>query len=223
MSEIIVTNLCSIINPGAKCVDGTLITISAGTGIFGIINIVLLDTLTGFGFLTASTLGLISLYAIKKMRLRASVQKSVNVLKQENDELKENNEDLKENNEILEKNVDELEENIDSLENTIINLKNVEINLKDDLDKLKTLLGLVGTESKDIIKEIKDILNKIKTENNRHGDLIKQQVLTYLCTINEQNENDNDIIIKFKNILTEFYPNLEWESIVTKIKNKELL
>ena len=55
---------------------------------------------------TFSTISLCSI----RMRLRAALQNSVNVLKEENEELKENNEDLKEN-------IDELEENIDSLEN----------------------------------------------------------------------------------------------------------
>ena len=49
------------------------------------------------------------------MRLRATIQKSVNILKEENEELKENNEELKEN-------IDELEDNIDTLENTQKNL-----------------------------------------------------------------------------------------------------
>ena len=64
------------------------------------------------------------------MRLRASMQKSVNVLKEENDELKENNE-------VLEKNVDELETHVDELENKIITLKNLEVELNDDINKLK--------------------------------------------------------------------------------------
>ena len=88
----------------------------------------------------------VSLFSIKRMRLRASVQKSVNVLKQENDELKENN--------------DELKENVDELENNLIQLKTIETTLKEDVNALKSIVGLIGDNSQDAIEEIKIILKK---------------------------------------------------------------
>ena len=152
------------------------------------------------------------------MRLRASMQKSVNVLKEENDELKENNE-------VLEINVDELETHVDELENKIITLKNLEVELNDDINKLKKLLGIVGNNSEDAIKEIKEILNRLKNENDKHGVLVKNQIITYLYTQedNENREKSITIYENFKDILCEFYPDQCWEGIINKIKNKELL
>ena len=218
MSESLVLKVFSLTSPTNNCIDGTLIVVSIGCGIFGIINIVIIDTFSGIGYFLACALALLSLFAIKRMRLRASIQKSVNVLKQENDELKENNEDLKEN-------VDELETHVDELENKIITLKSLEIELKDDIEKLKKLLDIVGTNSEDAIKEIKEILNRLKKENDKHGILVKNQIVTYLyMQENEENrEKNNTIYEHFKDILCEFYPDQCWEGIIKKIKNKELL
>lgn len=221
MSNNLALTVFSIASPGAKCIDGTLIVVSLGTGIFGIINIIF-DTLTGIGYLVASFLAIVSLFSIKRMRLRATVQKSVNVLKEENDELKENNEILQENNEDLKENVEVLERNVGELEMTIADLKEIENELNNDLETLKTLIGLVGNKSDDTIKEIKEILERIRKENDRHHDLIKRQILTYLYTIEIPNENHH-IIINFKDILTDYYPSLGWKKIVEKIKSKELL
>ena len=162
----------------------------------------------------------VSLFTIKRMRLRATISKSVNVLSQENDELKENNEILQENNV-------ELKENVDELEKNIICLKNLEINLKSDLDALKKLLGLIGKDSIDAIQEIKEILNSLKNENDRHALLVKNQILTHIYTIYDNNpeitrNDDNNNILNFKDILMQLYPNMTWNSIFGKIKMKEL-
>ena len=225
MSDSIVLKVFSLASPTNACIDGTLIVVSIGCGIFGIINIIIIDTFSGIGYFLASALALISLFAIKRMRLRVTVQKSVNVLKQENDELKENNEILQENNEDLKENVGELETHVDQLENKIITLKTLEIELKDDIQNLKELLGIVGNNSEDAIKEIKEILNRLKFENDKHGLLVKNQIITYLYTQedDENREKTNTIYENFKDILCELYPDQCWDGIIKKIKNKELL
>lgn len=227
MSDSLVLKVFSLASATNSCIDGTLIVVSIGCGIFGIINIIIIDTFSGIGYFLACALALISLWAIKRMRLRATIQKSVNVLKQENNELKENNEILQENNEDLKENVGELETHVDQLENKIITLKTLEIELKDDIEKLKNLLGIVGINSKDAVKEIKEILNRLKTENDKHGILVKNQIITYLYTQEElsleNREKSITIYENFKDILCEFYPDLCWDGIIKKIKNKELL
>lgn len=224
MSDSIVLKVFSLTSPTNTCIDGTLIVVSIGCGIFGILNIIIIDTFCGIGYFLACGMSLISLFAIKRMRLRATVQKSVNVLKEENDELKENNEILQENNEDLKENVGELETHVDELENKIISLKALEIELKDDIEKLKELLGIVGNNSDDVIKEIKEILKNLKNENEKHSLLVKNQILTYLYS--EENifgEKSTTIFENFKKILSEFYPEQPWDNIIKKIKNKELL
>ena len=157
------------------------------------------------------------------MRLRATIDKSVNVLKQENDELKENNEILQENNEDLKENVGELENHVDQLENKIITLKSLEIELKDDIQNLKKLLGIVGNNSKDVIKQIKDILNNFKLQNKKHEILVKNQIITYLyLQEHESKEKTITTYENFKDILCELYPEYSWDDIKKKIKNKEL-
>lgn len=218
MSYSLVLKVFALTSQSKSCIDGTLIVVFFGSGVFGVINILIFDTLSSIGYFIACALSLITFLAIKRMRLRATIQKSVNVLKQENDELKENNEEL-------EKNVDELETHVDELESKIITLKNLEIELNDDISKLKDLLGIVGNNSQDVIKEIKKILNSIKCENNKHSILVKNQIITYLYSQEDNENRDKSINIyeNFKDILCEFYPEQCWDVIIKKIKNKELL
>ena len=219
----------------SNCLDGSLFLISISSTIFGVINLGLSETLTGMGYIGAGAMAGVSLFTIKRMRLRAAISKSVNVLSQENDELKENNEVLQENNEVLQENneelkgnVDELEKNVDTLESNIIKLKNIENNLKSDLDALKNMLGLIGSDSENAIKEIKEILNNLKNENDRHALLVKSQIVTHIYSIYDNSEisNDNEDsdykISNFKDILLELYPTMSWNSIFGKIKMKEL-
>ena len=74
---------------GPKVVDTFFTIISVSSGALGTILIVISSQLTGIAFIMVAIFSGVSLFSIKRMRLRASVQKSVNVLKQENDELKE--------------------------------------------------------------------------------------------------------------------------------------
>ena len=223
MSTSLALSVCSGITPSNTCVDGTLLIISIGSGVSGAINIVLIDKFAGVGYLLACLMAFISLFSIRRMRLRASMQKSVNVLKEENDELKENNEELKENNEELKENVNELEKNVDELETNVDELKNIEEKLREDIQALKELLGLVGNESNNAIEEIKQILKKLKDENERHNVLVKRQIITYLYSIEGSKEDKkHKIVEKFKEILVEYFPNQKWEAILKNLKNKAL-
>ena len=186
---------------GTKIVDTLFITTSIVSGGIGAIFIIISNTLTGAAFIMVSLFSGISIISIKRMRLRASMQKSVNVLKQENDELKENN--------------DELKENVDELENNVIQLKTIETTLKEDVSALKSIVGLIGDNSQEAIEEIKIILKNLKQENIKHSILVKRQFLTYMY----QNEK-LDIKI-FKDVLLELYSHLEWKEIEEKVFKKE--
>ena len=195
-------------NPSSHCVDTTLGLISVSSTIFGIASIALVDTLTGVGYIGAGVFAGVSLVTVRKMRLRASVQKSVNVMAQENDELKENNDTLQESNEVLQESNEELKENVDTLEQQVTNLRDIEVNMK-------KLLGLVGEKSDDAIKEVTDILNRLNTENERHSLLVKKQILLHIYS-------DPDNTLPFKDILLQMFPNLEWDEILRRVDSKEL-
>ena len=186
---------------GPKVVDTFFTIISVSSGALGTILIVISSQLTGIAFIMVAIFSGVSLFSIKRMRLRASVQKSVNVLKQENDELKENN--------------DELKENVDELENNLIQLKTIETTLKDDVNALKSIVGLIGDNSQDAIEEIKIILKNLKQENIKHSILVKRQFLTYMYG------NEKLDIKIFKDVLLELYSDLEWKAIEEKVFKKE--
>jgi uncharacterized phage infection (PIP) family protein YhgE len=215
MAANIVLSLLPLGSIKNQCIDSTFVLVSIGSGIFGVINIIAAEIYCAIGYFIGSAMSLIALISIKRMRLRATVQKSVNVLKEENNELKENNDILQENNE-------DLKQNVDTLETHIITINDIEKELRDDVEKLKELLGLVGTNGKNAIEEIKEILNRIKKENTKHGLLVKNQILVYLYDEKNNNINDN-VIENFKEILSEFYPEHCWDGIMKKIKYKELL
>tara|TARA_B100001057_G_scaffold20748_3_gene19170 strand:- start:5429 stop:6031 length:603 start_codon:yes stop_codon:yes gene_type:complete len=186
---------------GPKVVDTFFTIISVSSGALGTILIVISSQLTGIAFIMVAIFSGVSLFSIKRMRLRASVQKSVNVLKQENDELKENN--------------DELKENVDELENNLIQLKTIETTLKEDVNALKSIVGLIGDNSQDAIEEIKIILKNLKQENIKHSILVKRQFLTYMYG------NEKLDIKIFKDVLLELYSDLEWKAIEEKVFKKE--
>tara|TARA_B100000963_G_C22437393_1_gene584959 strand:+ start:39 stop:641 length:603 start_codon:yes stop_codon:yes gene_type:complete len=186
---------------GPKVVDTFFTIISVSSGALGTILIVISSHLTGIAFIMVAFFSGVSLFSIKRMRLRASVQKSVNVLKQENDELKENN--------------DELKENVDELENNLIQLKTIETTLKEDVNALKSIVGLIGDNSQDAIEEIKIVLKNLKQENIKHSILVKRQFLTYMYG------NEKLDIKIFKDVLLELYSDLEWKEIEEKVFKKE--
>lgn len=214
MSDSLVLKVFSLTSPTNSCIDGTLIVVSIGCGIFGIINIIIIDTFSGIGYFLACALALISLCAIKRMRLRATIQKSVNVLKQENDELKENNEELQEN-------IDELEENIDSLET-------IQKNLSEDLSVLKETIGVFGENSDEIIDNLKTIYNNLKSQNEIHSTINKNTIYLHILHIIKHYDKRSQFLLtstdleKAKTTLLNAFPNLDYDELKSKIINNKI-
>ena len=201
-SSIIISKMISCEGPPQKFVDLFLIIVSLTSTIVGISMWILVDNITGFGYIGMGSFSLISLCVLNKMRLKAAIAKSVNILKQENDELKENNEQLEKNNDELEANVDELQ--------------TLESMLRNDVESLKLTVGLVGKQSSDVFNDLKIILSNVKTENKKLEFLVKNQIIIYLY--NNSSEIDN-----FKDILIELYSDIDWLEIKDKIKSNNLL
>lgn len=187
-----------------NCIDFSLIIISSSSIIFGFIACIIINNITGIGYITTGIFSSITLIVVKKMRLRATIQKSVNILKEENNELRENNDELKEN-------VDDLEKNVDDLEENIINFKCIEKTLREDINNLKKIIGLVDNNSEDVLNELRIIIKKLSDENKKHEFLVKNQIISYLYANQDKIEN-------YKSVLLELYKNIEWNEIVEKIK-----
>ncbi len=207
-NNIKIFNLINIPGPSNNCIDFTLIIVSFSSIAFGIVSIVIINNITGIGYIGMGIFSGVSLFTIKRMRLRATIQKSVNILQQENDELKENNDELKDNVDVLENNVEELEENL-------LTFKSLEKILREDINTLKKVVGLVGDNSSDAIKELKTILKNLSEENKKHEFLVKNQIISYLY-------QNKDKIDNFKEFLTELYKDISWNEIVSKIKLESL-
>tara|TARA_Y100000389_G_scaffold104207_1_gene101081 strand:- start:25101 stop:25784 length:684 start_codon:yes stop_codon:yes gene_type:complete len=207
-NNIKVFNLINIPGPSNNCIDFTLIVISFSSITFGIVSMIIIDNITGIGYIGMGIFSSISLFTVKRMRLRATIQKSVNILQQENDELKENNDELKEN-------VDDLEHNVEELEENILTFKSLENNLSEDINTLKKVVGLVDDNSRDAINELKNILKNLSKENKKHEFLVKNQIISYLY-------QNKDKIDNFKEFLIELYKDISWNEIVTKIKLESL-
>ena len=207
-NDIKVFNLINIPGPSNNCIDFTLIIVSFSSIAFGIVSMVIINNITGIGYIGMGIFSGVSLFTVKRMRLRATIQKSVNILQQENDELKENNDELKEN-------VDDLEHNVEELEENLLTFKSLEKNLREDINTLKKVVGLVGDNSSDAIKELKTILKNLSEENKKHEFLVKNQIISYLY----QNKYKID---NFKEFLIELYKDISWNEIVSKIKLESL-
>ena len=207
-NDIKVFNLINIPGPSNNCIDFTLIIVSFSSIAFGIVSMVIINNITGIGYIGMGIFSGVSLFTVKRMRLRATIQKSVNILQQENDELKENNDELKEN-------VDDLEHNVEELEENLLTFKSLEKNLREDINTLKKVVGLVGDNSSDAIKELKTILKNLSEENKKHEFLVKNQIISYLY-------QNKDKIDNFKEFLIELYKDISWNEIVSKIKLESL-
>lgn len=207
-NDIKVFNLINIPGPSNNCIDFTLIVISFSSIAFGIVSMIIIDNITGIGYIGMGIFSSVSLFTVKRMRLRATIQKSVNILQEENDELKENNDELKEN-------VDDLEHNVEELEENLLTFKSLEKNLREDINTLKKVVGLVGDNSSDAIKELKNILKNLSEENKKHEFLVKNQIISYLY-------QNKDKIDNFKEFLIELYKDISWNEIVSKIKLESL-
>lgn len=207
-NDIKVFNLINIPGPSNNCIDFTLIIVSFSSIAFGIVSMVIINNITGIGYIGMGIFSGVSLFTVKRMRLRATIQKSVNILQQENDELKENNDELKEN-------VGDLEHNVEELEENLLTFKSLEKNLREDINTLKKVVGLVGDNSSDAIKELKIILKNLSEENKKHEFLVKNQIISYLY-------QNKDKIDNFKEFLIELYKDISWNEIVSKIKLESL-
>lgn len=191
-----------------RVTDSILFIFSAGGIGFGLIAWFTINNLTAIGYLLSGLFSSISLFSIKRMRLRASLQSSVNTLKEENNELKENNE--------------ELQENIDELEV-------VSKTLNDDIIMFEKTLGIFGNNAEEIINNLREIYQNLKNENEVQAKLNKNTIyLHILHIIRHFDKNCNftlskDNLEKAKKILVNAFPNLDYESLYEKInKNNKI-
>jgi hypothetical protein len=194
-----------------KITDFILIFFSIGGMGFGVIAWFIIDSITAIGYIFAGIFSGISLCSIRRMRIRASLQSSVNVLKEENDELKENNDELKEN-------IDELEENIDGLEL-------VSQTLTSEIEMFKNTVGIFGENSAEMITNLREIYQNLKKENAVQVNINKNAIYLHIlhiithfdksCNFTLTKEN----LEKAKKSLLNAFPNLDYESLQEKLKN----
>tara|TARA_B100000902_G_scaffold399948_1_gene473893 strand:+ start:6772 stop:7611 length:840 start_codon:yes stop_codon:yes gene_type:complete len=206
--NIFQTNACN------RLTDIILVFFSIGGVGFGVISWITISNITAIGYLMSSIFSAISLFSIRRMRLRASIQSSVNVLKEENIELKENNEELQEN-------IDELEDNIDSLEK-------ISKNLKDNLIVLKESIGIFGENSEEIMEKLREIYINLKAENELHESLNKNMIYLHILHIVKHYDSKSQFILnktdleKAKTTLLNAFPNLNFEDLKKKMKNNKI-
>ena len=206
--KIFATNACN------KLTDMILITFSFGGFGFGFIAWFVIDNITAIGYILTGIFSSLSLVSLRRMRLRAALQSSVNVLKEENNELKENNEELQEN-------IDELEENIDSLET-------IQKNLSEDLIVLKETIGVFGENSDEIIDNLKTIYNNLKSENQIHSNINKNSIYLHILNIIKHYDKRSQFILttsdleKAKTTLLNAFPNLDYVELKSKIVNNKI-
>ncbi len=199
------TNACN------KITDMILIIFTVGGLGIGAISWFIIDNITAIGYLLSGIFSGISLCSIKRMRLRASLQSSVNVLKEENNELKENNEELKEN-------IDELEGNIDELEL-------VAKTLNEDIDMFKKTIGIFGENADDIINKLKEVYQDLKTENKVQVNINKNTIYLHILHIIKHFDRNCNFTLskqnleKAKKTLLNAFPNLDYELLYQKINN----
>jgi hypothetical protein len=190
-----------------KFINVILLSFNISGLVIGIYFIICNKIFLSIGYLISSVLSFILMYMINKMRIIVGIQTSIDALKIENDELKEINNELSK---------------------TVNNLKIVEKNINDDITVLKTTIGLVGDNADEMINNLKKIHEKLKIENNRHTLLIKSQVSLQLMNIFNHFDNDHNLVLDeielthAKQSILNILPNINWNDIVSQIKNKEI-
>lgn len=186
-----------------KSIDGFLGIMSIGQIIFGIISWFVYDKITSIGYLLSGIFSGITLRLLCKMRLLKTMQQSVNVLKEENEELKENNEELK--------------ENIDDLES-------VSNKLSEDLKMLKETIGLLDQNADDVIENLREIYSSLKKENEIHAKLNKNMIHINILQIIRHFDSSTTFSLKLEDLnkakktLLNAFPNLNYNLLLTKIK-----
>jgi len=215
----IASELCS------KFIDVFLIMICVAQLGFGVFCWFTINQITAVGYISGGIFSGTTLKTLKEMRLRASLQSSVDVLQDENEELKENNEELK--------------DNIDDLESVSKKLTN-------DLKMLKETIGLFGNDSNEIIENLREVYNGLKRENEIQANLNRNAIYLHILQIIQYyQENNNEktqkaqkgtekvesitnqrYILKpgeyekAKRTLMNAFPHLKYEELEKKIKER---
>ena len=186
-----------------KGIDSFLGIMSIGQIIFGIVSWFVYDKITSIGYVLSGIFSGTTLRLLRKMRLLKTMQQSVNVLKEENEELKENNEELK--------------ENIDDLES-------VSNKLSEDLKMLKETIGLLDQNADDVIENLREIYTSLKNENEIHARLNKNMIHINILQIIRHFDTSTTFSLKLvdlekaKKTLLNAFPNLNYNLLLTKIK-----
>ena len=195
--------------------DLTLLIMSLSGFVFGISSSIIYDPLLGSGYIGTGLFAGVSLYTIKKMRLRETIANSVSSLSEENDELKENNEDLKENNNKLEENLNKLNENnirlntdISILKNNLTEMKNTNIKFKNNLIELN------GSNSK--------LKNNLIELNNTKSELDKD-LIVLKSTVGLIGDNSDELFNKLKNVHCKLELENDKHSLLIKSQTSLLL
>lgn len=189
------------------CVNITLLMFLISSTIFGIIQIITNDVLSGLGYLATGLFSGISFYYIKQTQLYATIQTSIDILKDENDELKTSN---------------------DRLSKTIDELESIKNDINDDLSLLKDTIGIVGENADKLFEQLKVIHNKLKSENDKHSILIKSQASLQLMNIFYHFDTNNDFVLDEKEIIhakqsiLNILPDLDWNDVLKKIKDNQI-
>ena len=210
----------------SKFIDIFLMMICVSQLGFGVFCWFTINQITAIGYISAGIFSGTTLKTLKEMRLRASLQSSVDVLQDENEELKENNEELK--------------DNIDDLESVSKKLTN-------DLKMLKETIGLFGNDSNEIIKNLREVYNGLKRENEIQANLNRSSIYLHILQIiqyyqeynnektqkvqkieeEEGKEITNQRYIlkpgeyeKAKKTLMNAFPHLKYEELEKKIKER---
>lgn len=201
------SSMCSLTNACDKTIDTFLSFVSLSSLAFGIFQYFTDDTLTAIGYVSSGIFSGATLVTLRRMRLRASLASSVDVLKDENEELKESNDKLAENVTDLE----ELKEALDI-----------------DLKILKETIGIVGENSDALMNNLKELHSKLQSENEMHSRLLKTQTHLQLINIFYQFSkshslklNKNEILLAKEHILNIFHDK-SWDDIDKLIQNQEL-
>jgi hypothetical protein len=194
-----------------RITDTIMIFFTFGGLGFGALSWFIIDNITAVGYILSGIFSGISLFTIRRMRLRASLQSSVNVLKEENNELKENNDELKEN-------IGELEENIDELEV-------VTKTLNDDIEMFKNTIGIFGDNVEEIINKLKEVYQDLKKENEIQSSINKNTIYLHILHIIKHFDKNCNFTLskeklqKAKKTLLNAFPNLDYENLENKINN----
>ncbi len=189
-------------------IDVSLLMISISSIGCGIFQYTIDDTFAGVGYISNGIFSGLTLFTLRKMRLKASLQSSVNVLKDENEELKESN---------------------DKLTDNLNELNSLKENLDKDIKLLKNVTGIIGENADDLMDNLREIHSKLELENDRHTLLINSQAKLQLINLFNHFDKDSNLVLDSKelNVAREHIkqilpPTIQWTDIENNIQNKSL-